>query len=177
MLPAGVELPGVDRRIQRDQIVENLLAAAPSAAQAGVLLTIEVLNPSDNPGYWLTSSREAVDIVRQVDHPHVRVQFDTYHLQLVEGDVPETFHRYAAWLGHVQFADTPGRVRPGTGEVDFQAVLEVLRTSGYQGFIGLEYVPGEGGPDELAWVPPEMRHHSRRRPQTPVSAETSHSEE
>ena len=177
MLPAGVELPGIDRRVQRDWVIENLQAAAPLAAQAGVLLTIEVLNPADNPGYWLTSSHEAVDIVRHVDHPHVRVQFDTYHLHLVEGEVPETFRRYAAWLGHVQFGDAPGRVRPRTGEVDFSAVLQVLRTAGYEGFIGLEYIPADGGPEELDWVSAEMRSQSRPRRESPAVADTTLSEE
>src|SRR4030065_142526 len=75
--PAGVELPEIGRQRQHDLVVENLLYAAPLAALSKVLLTIEVLNPLDNPGYFLTSSQEAVEIVRQVDHPTGRFQFAT----------------------------------------------------------------------------------------------------
>jgi len=114
MLPAGVELPEIGRQRQHDLVVENLLYAAPLAALSKVLLTIEVLNPLDNPGYFLTSSQEAVEIVRQVDHPSVRFQFDTYHLQALEGGLPEAIRKYGPWIGHVQFADHPGRGRPGS---------------------------------------------------------------
>jgi len=157
MLPAGVELPEIGRQRQHDLVVENLLYAAPLAALSKVLLTIEVLNPLDNPGYFLTSSQEAVEIVRQVDHPSVRFQFDTYHLQALEGGLPEAIRKYGPWIGHVQFADHPGRGRPGSGSIDFGAILEALGAAGYSGLIGLEYMPQKPGLQSLAWVPPEMR--------------------
>ena len=157
MLPAGVELPEIERPQQHDLMVENLLYAAPLAARSRVLLTIEVLNPLDNPGYFLTSSQEAVEIVRQVDHPSLRFQFDTYHLQALEGGLPEAIRKYGPWIGHVQFADHPGRGRPGSGSIDFDAILEALGAAGYSGFIGLEYIPRDPGLQSLAWVPQEMR--------------------
>ena len=157
MLPAGVELPEIERRRQHDLMVENLRYAAPLAARSKVLLTIEVLNPQDNPGYFLTSFQEAVEIVRQVDHPSVRFQFDTYHLQALEGGLPDAIRENGPWIGHVQFADFPGRGRPGSGSIDFGAILEALRAAGYSGLIGLEYIPREPGLQTLAWVPQEMR--------------------
>ena len=157
MLPAGVELPEIERQRQHDLMVENLRYAAPLAARSKVLLTIEVLNPLDNPGYFLTSCQEAVEIVRQVDHPSVRFQFDTYHLQALEGGLPEAIRKNGPWIGHVQFADHPGRGRPGSGGIDFGAILEALRAAGYSGLIGLEYIPREPGLQSLAWVPQEMR--------------------
>ena len=157
MLPAGVELPEIERRRQHDLIVENLAYAAPLAARSGVLLTIEVLNPEDNPGYLLTSSQEALQIVHQVDHPNVRFQFDSYHLQALEGGLVDTVRNNGQWIGHVQFADHPGRGRPGSGSIDFGAILEALHLAGYSGLIGLEYIPREPGLQSLAWVPQEMR--------------------
>lgn len=157
MLPAGVELPEVERRRQHDLIVENLAYAAPLAARSGVLLTIEVLNPEDNPGYLLTSSQEALQIVRQVDHPSVRFQFDTYHLQALEGGLVDTIRNSGRWIGHVQFADYPGRGRPGSGSIDFESILVALRAAGYSGHIGLEYIPREPGLQSLAWVPRDTR--------------------
>jgi hydroxypyruvate isomerase len=157
MLPAGVELPGMDRGAQRECMLENLRAAAPMAAQANVVLTIEVLNPDDNPGYFLTSSAEAIDIVRRVDHPHVRFQMDTYHLQRLEGHLVETLRANIDWIGHLQFADEPGRHEPGTGTIDFAALEAAAEAVGYDGYIGLEYIPLAQGAEALAWVPAERR--------------------
>ena len=157
MLPAGVVVPGMARDAQRDCMLENLRAAAPQAAQAGVMLTIEVLNPGDNPGYFLTSSVEAIDIVRQVNHPNVRFQMDTYHLQRMEGHLLETLRANFEWIGHLQFADDPGRHEPGTGAINFAALVAAAETLGYDGYIGLEYIPLAQGAEALAWVPAERR--------------------
>jgi hydroxypyruvate isomerase len=157
MLPAGVELEDVDRQAQRDCMVENLCGAAPLAAQANVLLTIEVLNAMDNPGYFLTSSREAVEVVRQVDHPNVRFQFDTYHLHRLEGELESTLRLNIGWIGHIQFADAPGRHEPGTGSIDFAGLTAAIADVGYRGYIGLEYTPQAGGVETLDWVPDGQR--------------------
>lgn len=164
MLPAGVVLPELAREAQRACMLENLRAAAPLARDAGVLLTIEVLNPDDNPGYFLTSSAEAIEIVRLVDHPQVRFQFDTYHLQRLEGRLLETLRSNLEWIGHLQFADEPGRHEPGTGSIDFAALVEAAEVGGYRGSIGLEYVPQAAGAQALAWVPEERRAPRRAQP-------------
>lgn len=157
MLPAGVEIPDVGREHQRDLIVENLRYAGPLAEQAGVMLTVEVINPHDHPGYYLTSSPLAVDIVQTVAHPRVRFQFDTYHLQRMEGNLAETIRRQAAWIGHVQFGDYPDRGQPGTGTIDFDTLLHTLQSVGYEGYVGLEFAPRDQGLQALAWVPEGMR--------------------
>jgi hydroxypyruvate isomerase len=79
----------------------------------------------------------------------------------MEGGLLETIREHGAWIGHVQFADHPGRGRPGSGQIDFQAILEALRAAGYTGFIGLEYIPREPGLQTLAWVPSDMRDPRR----------------
>jgi hydroxypyruvate isomerase len=166
MLPAGVELPDVPRAAQRDCLIENLRAAAPLAVQAGVLLTLEALNPTDNPGYFVTSSREGFEIVREVDHPQVKFQFDTYHLQLMEGNLKASLVENIGAIGHIQFADTPGRHEPGTGQVDFGELLSAAEAAGYHGHIGLEYKPLAPGLAALDWVPAGRRSQgpgARRR--------------
>jgi hydroxypyruvate isomerase len=157
MLPAGAELPDAGRQAQRACMVENLSYAAPRAAEAGALLTVEVLNPRDNPGYFLTSTEEACDIVREVDHPNVRYQLDTYHIRLMGGDPAEVIRRDRGWIGHIQLADFPGRHEPGTGQTDFEAIEAAIQAAGYQGYIGLEYVPQAQGAAALAWVPAARR--------------------
>ena len=168
MLPAGVVLPGMARQAQRECMLENLCAAAPLAAEANVILTIEVLNPDDNPGYFLTSSPEALEIVRRVDHPNVRFQMDTYHLQRLEGHLVETLRANIGWIGHLQFADEPGRHEPGTGRIDFAALESAAEAGGYQGYIGLEYIPQARGAEALAWVS-ASRRAPRRGLKTPTS--------
>lgn len=152
MLPSGVELPGISRQEQRDCMVENLQYAAPLAADAGVLLTIEALNPEDNPGYYLTTSQEGIEIVKIIDHPSVRFQFDTYHMSLAGDDLVTRFKENSQWIGHIQFADCPGRHEPGSGEIDFNELQKVIGNSEYRGHIGLEYIPLAAGIETFEWV-------------------------
>lgn len=153
MLPVGVELEELPRQAQQDCMLENLQYAAPLAAEAGVLLTIEALNPSDNPGYFLTTSEEGFEIVKAVNHPNIRFQFDTYHIQRVEADLEQRFQQNSGWIGHVQFADYPGRHEPGTGQIDFRSLISTVVDSGYEGHIGLEYNPQAEGARCLDWIP------------------------
>ena len=151
MLPAGVVVDGMSREAQLTCMIENLHYAAPLAAQVGVLLTIEVLNPVDNPGYFLTSSGEALQVVKEVNHPNLRFQFDTYHLQMMEGNLSQTFRDNAGWIGHIQFADYPGRHEPRTGSINFDEFSAAIETL-YDGYIGLEYVPLAKGEAALHWL-------------------------
>jgi hydroxypyruvate isomerase len=157
MLPCGIQVDGLTHTHQRECIIRNLLYAAPLADQAGVTLTIEVLNPSDNPGYFLTSSLEAVGIIREINHPRVKFQFDTYHLQMIEGSLQDKVPAYGESIGHFQFADYPGRHEPGTGKIDFGILITAIENSGYQGAIGLEYIPQAKGIAALNWVSAVMR--------------------
>ncbi len=152
MLPAGVVLPHMPREAQRACMIENLLYAAPLAAQVNVLFTIEMLNPIDNPGYFLTSTGEGLEIVREVNHPHIKFQLDTYHVHIMEGNVVQTLVENIDLIGHIQFADAPGRHEPGTGELDFASIRQAAEQAGYEGYIGLEYIPLAKGAAALAWV-------------------------
>jgi hydroxypyruvate isomerase len=160
MLPAGIELPSMSRVAQRECILENLQIAAPLAEDVGVIFTVEVLNPIDNPGYFLTKSEEAINIVREVDHPHIRFQFDTYHLGLMEGHLLETLNNCADVLGHIQFADVPGRHEPGTGEINFHDLATTAEHISYEGPIGLEFIPQKEGAAALAWCDSFMAKQS-----------------
>ncbi len=152
MLPAGVELPDLTREEQRDCMLANLRYAAPLAAQVGALLTIEMLNPQDNPGYFLSSSQEAIEIVRLVNHPSFRFQLDSYHVELMEGGLVEKVCEYSEWIGHIQFADCPGRHEPGTGAIDFTGLAAAIESAGYKSYIGLEYNPLGLSMASLRWA-------------------------
>jgi len=156
MLPAGVELPGTDRDSQRECMLENLRLAAPLAADAGVMLTLEVLNPTDNPGYFLTTLEEARQVVEALNHPGVRMQLDTYHLGLLGYEPAAEIRRHAGWIGHIQFADFPGRHEPGSGGLDFVSLRAAIEAVGYNGAIGLEYIPLQPGSRTLLWAQVEL---------------------
>lgn len=157
MILVGLELPDLGREAQHECIVENLRYAAPLAAEANVLLTIETLNSSDAPGYFLTSSQEGFEIIRKVNHPHVRYQLDTFHLQLMEGNPTSILKSNIELIGHIQFGDVPGRCEPGMGELNFLSFTHVAEDAGYEGYIGLEYIPRGKGAETLEWIPPERR--------------------
>lgn len=160
MLPVGANLQDLTPQQQEDCIVENLGYAAPLAQEAGIALTIEALNPTDFPNYFLTSSRQAIRIVKRVDHPNVKFQFDTYQLQVLEGNLIQTLKENIATIGHIQFADAPDRTEPGYGELNFANIDTAIEKSGYEGYVGLEYIPVSTGSEALAWVP----DHRKRPP-------------
>ena len=145
------------REVTRAFIVENLCYAAPRAADANVMLLIEALNPNDNPGFFLTQSRDAFQIIRDVDAENVKFQFDFYHLQITEGNLTQTFLAHLADIGHVQIADVPGRHQPGTGEINYPFVLKTIEESAYHGFLGIEFSPLGSTDESLAWLPRRQR--------------------
>jgi hydroxypyruvate isomerase len=142
IIVTGDTLPRVSRMRQRDAITQALVRAAPIASAAGVQLVLEPLNTRvDHPGYFLDSTAEGLDIVREVNHPSMRLLYDLYH-SMAMGEEPEHVLAGSGHLvGHVHIADVPGRHEPGTGRIDWPRQLAALRKAGYSGAIGLEYMP------------------------------------
>ena len=149
--------PGLDLASQVDCAVENLLWAAPQAQDAGVTLLLEPLSWKVAPKYLLSRSNDVVDLVRAVDHPRVRLQYDVYHAQIVEGNLIDTITEHFDLIEHIQIGDVPGRHEPGTGEINYPAIFAALEGLGYQGYIGLEYTPLRGTIESLDWLPIESR--------------------
>jgi hydroxypyruvate isomerase len=138
---AGDELPGVDRRVQADAVIEALRRGAPIAADHGITLLLENLNTRvDHAGHYLDRTAEALDIVDAVGHAALRMLYDLYHAEVMDEPVGVLAGRMDR-VGHVQIADTPGRHEPGSGRVDWAADLGWLVEAGYRGRIGLEYSP------------------------------------
>ncbi|HEY8487244.1 MAG TPA: TIM barrel protein [Limnochordales bacterium] len=131
-------------------LVDNVRHAADRLAQAGLVLLVEPVNELDVPGYAVPTVRRALELFEEVGRPNLLLQCDLYHMQRAEGNLTETLRRVVQRLGHVQLADVPGRHQPGTGEVCFPFVLKELEAAGYQGFVGLEYVPLGGTEASLA---------------------------
>jgi hydroxypyruvate isomerase len=155
---AGNRLPALARSEQIDCAVENLTAMLPHLERAGVVACVEALNVYDTPDFLLTKLAHMMEIVQRIDSPHVRCQYDIYHMQRMEGNLIHTIrHLDMALIGHVQIADAPARHHPGTGEIHFRNVLAALDEAGYQGYVGLEYRVLGTLEDALAWLPREAR--------------------
>jgi len=130
-------------RVQRDNIVRALKEAAPIAEDEGITLLLEPLNTLvDHAGYFIGSSQEGFEIIQEVGGPAIRLLFDAYHMQINEGNLISNLTGNIGLVGHIHLADVPGRHEPGTGEIDFTNVLSAARRAGYDGYVGLEYVPG-----------------------------------
>jgi hydroxypyruvate isomerase len=127
---------------QRHSVREGLKALAPLAEEAGVTLMLEPLNIRvDHPGYHLHASADGLDLVRSVGSPNIRLLYDIYHMQVMEGNLIPTLTGNLDAIGHVHVADTPGRHQPGTGEINYAVILQKLRDTGYDGYVGLEFEP------------------------------------
>ncbi|MGH2461688.1 MAG: hydroxypyruvate isomerase family protein [Chloroflexota bacterium] len=154
---AGRHLPGVPHERQFDIAVGRLRQAAARAADDGILLLVEALNDHDNPGYFISRSSEGLALIDAVGLPNVRFQHDFYHMQVMEGNLIETFKANVAKIGHLQVGDAPGRITPGLGEINLTNVLQAVEASDYVGYVGLEYRPPADGSDPFAWLPREKR--------------------
>ena len=144
---AGLAPAGVPRETLRGVYVERLRYAAEAAATADVTILIEPINTRDIPGFFLNRQDEAHAIVAEVGSPHLKVQMDLYHCQIVEGDVATKIRTYVPTgnVGHVQIAGVPERHEPDVGEMNYPYLFEVLDRTGYDGWIGCEYRPKRGG--------------------------------
>jgi hydroxypyruvate isomerase len=133
---------------------ENLQFAADALAGQGVKLLVEFINRSDIPGFLLHRTEQTLRLLDEVDRANVFLQYDIYHAQREEGELTATLRTHLGRIGHIQLADNPGRHQPGTGEINFPFVFEQLEKLGYQGYIGLEYVPTPDTLSSLAWLTP-----------------------
>jgi hydroxypyruvate isomerase len=153
VVTGGPALDGVAPQNQLDAITAALRAAAPVAADAGIVLGLENLNSRiDHPGCIVDSTVDALEVVDAVNRPAVRLVYDVYH-SLVMGERPQVV--LGGWVDricHVQVADVPGRHEPGTGTAEWPRILDWLWAEGYRGSIGLEYVPAHRTVESLAYI-------------------------
>ena len=134
-------VPESDRHHARAVFARNLKVAAAKAAEHGLTLLLEPLNPRDNPGYFYSTLSEAVSLIEELAIPNIKLQFDVYHVAISEGDVSTKLKRYMPVIGNVQIAAVPTRAEPDEGEIAYPAIFAALDALGYQGWVGCEYRP------------------------------------
>ncbi|NBE56396.1 TIM barrel protein [Streptomyces boluensis] len=158
----GNRVDGVDPAEQDKLALENLALAAKEADRVGAILLIEALNAPESPKCPIVSAPKAIEIVDAVNAAtglgNAKFLMDLYHLSMNGEDLPEVIEKYTAKTGHVQIADNPGRGAPGTGDLPLESLLDQLSKAGYEGFVGLEYKPGDKPSAEaFGWLPAEAR--------------------
>jgi hydroxypyruvate isomerase len=153
----GIPLPEVGPEAAHATLVENFRWAAPLMESASVKLLVENINPTDFPGYYVTSVERAARLVKDVDQSNVRVQLDQYHVGMIGGDAQAALREYFDLVEHVQVADVPGRHQPGTGQQPIREFLSELDALGYAGAVGLEYRPDGPTAAALEWLPKSQR--------------------
>ncbi|MBM3343609.1 MAG: hydroxypyruvate isomerase [Betaproteobacteria bacterium] len=150
---AGLAPANVAPEKLRETFVANLKFAAPKFKAAGIKLLIEPINSiRDMPGFYLNHTQQALDIMRDVGSDNLFVQYDIYHMQIMEGDLAATIEKNLAMIAHMQLADNPGRHEPGTGEINYAFLFEFIDKLRYGGWIGCEYRPLTTTEAGLGWV-------------------------
>jgi hydroxypyruvate isomerase len=148
---AGIAPQGVDRAALESVFVENLKFAAAKLKEAGIRLLIEPINTIDIPGFFLTNTKQALEIIEKVGSDNLYLQYDIYHMQIMEGDLARTIENNLGRIAHIQLADNPGRHEPGTGEINYPFLYAHLDRIGYVGWVGAEYKPKAGTVAGLGW--------------------------
>jgi hydroxypyruvate isomerase len=149
--PYGKRLPGVDPAEQDAVAVQNLALAAEAATEAGAVVLVEAINSVDAPGFPIDTSAKAIALIETVidavidtgGAPNLGFLADLYHLAKMGEDLPTALDACRDRIRHVQVADPPGRGAPGTGTVDFEPLFGQLASQGYDGWVGLEYLPSD----------------------------------
>ncbi len=148
---AGIVPAGVTQQDAHKTLLSNLKYAADQLQAAGIRLLIEPINTFDIPGFFLSHTKQAVEIIRETGSGNLFVQYDIYHMQRMEGELINTIKANLPLIKHLQLADNPGRFEPGTGEINYRTVFAQLDEMGYQGWIGCEYKPKAGTVEGLGW--------------------------
>ena len=146
-VPEGVKLESV-----RATFVENLRYAASELKKANLRLLIEPINTFDIPGFYLSRTAQAIEIMDEVGADNLYLQYDIYHAQRMEGELAHSIQKYLSRIAHIQLADNPGRNEPGTGEINYRYLFSFLDRIGYKGWIGCEYKPASTTEAGLGWI-------------------------
>jgi hydroxypyruvate isomerase len=154
---AGILPPAADAFAARETFTRNVQYAASRLKAAGIRLLIEPINTRDLPGFFLSQTRQAVDIIEAVGSDNLFLQYDIYHMQIMEGNLASTIEAHLPRIAHMQLAEVPGRHEPGTGEIDYGFLLDFVDRVGYTGWIGCEYIPKAGTVDGLQWAKPYLK--------------------
>ncbi len=132
----------------------SLRKAFALTSQLGIRLLTEPVNTIDLPGFYLCGSQQALALIGAMPDIELLLQYDLYHMQMMEADLMTRLPTIIEWIGHIQFSDVPDRTEPGRGSIDFAACFELIDRLGYRGYVGAEYFPSVDTESSLDWLIP-----------------------
>lgn len=150
----GRRLPDVPIGEQFETVRANLRYAADATQRQRVTQLVEPLNAIDTPDFLVPTSSQMLALIEEIGHPNLRLQYDFYHQQRMEGNLMAFFASHIEQIGHIQIADSPDRHEPGTGEINYDYVFGQLDQLGYDGWVSLEYKPSTTTEVSLGWLKP-----------------------
>ncbi len=153
---AGISPKEVSAERAERTFIDNLQFAAKALLAANIRLLIEPINTRDIPGFFLSGTKQALGIMAEARTNNLFLQYDVYHMQIMEGDLAPTIQRNLSRIPHLQIADNPGRNEPGTGEINYPFLFQLLDSLGYDGWIGCEYKPKTTTLEGLGWLKPYL---------------------
>jgi hydroxypyruvate isomerase len=136
----------------KETVVGNLRFAAQTLGDAGIKLLIEPVNTIDVPGFFVATSKFALELIDAAGTGNIGLQYDIYHMQVMEGNLAQTIESNLTRIPHIQVADNPGRHEPGTGEINYPFLFEFIDRIGYIGWIGCEYKPSKDTGSSFRWL-------------------------
>ncbi len=142
---------GRNPEANRATLIDNLEYGSDMLARINAQALVEPINGNDVPGYFIQTTADAVACINHVRRENLKLQFDIYHRQVSEGNVIDALTQFALHIGHIQFADAPGRHQPGTGVIKFSEIFKKIDEIGYSGWVGAEYIPTHNTVDSLDW--------------------------
>jgi hydroxypyruvate isomerase len=135
-----------------DTFKENLYFAVEAFAPPGIKTVFEAINTHDMPGFIIHSGAQMLDVLEALNRPELFMQYDIYHMQMMGERLEQFIAEHAEKIGHIQFADCPGRGQPGTGRIDFKRIFSAIEDSAYAGWVGAEYKPVRTTAESLNWL-------------------------
>ena len=131
--------------------ISNLRHVADVFLNKRIKVVFEAVNTKDRPGFLIHNSKQLVQVLEELKHSNVYLQYDIYHMHTMGEDYLAFLRSYLGKVGHIQFADSPGRHQPGTGQIDFDKLFSAIDACGYKGWLGAEYRPSGPTRDSLDW--------------------------
>ena len=133
-------------------LVENQRIASEKLSEKNIKALIEPINTVDQPGFFINTSKQGIDLIEEINHENAYLLYDVYHMQIMEGDLYRKIIALQDKIGHIQIADNPGRNEPGTGEINYKHIFNLLDEINYEGWVGCEYSPLVNTNDSLSWL-------------------------
>ncbi len=134
---------------------QNLKRTLTAFQSTETQIVFEAINTYDLPNFIIHNQQQMLDMLKQMNQPKLKLQYDLYHMTRMQQNIPDFLNKNLDLIGHIQFADFPGRAQPGTGTIDFNQFFQSLQNSNYQGWLGAEYIPDTGDTRQtLGWYKP-----------------------